>query len=145
MSTFFTKYGIEILLGLISAGALALCKHFHSRLKDIQRLYDNEEQEAFNLKIDEKLEPIYEELDELRQALHENKAAEEAHLKIIIASYRYRLMAICKQYLKQGYLTSEQYDQVTEFYKVYHDLGGNGQAKEYYDKVMQLEIHGDII
>ena len=56
MSTFFTKYGIEILLGLISAGALALCKHFHSKLKDIQRLYDNEEQEAFNLKIDEKLE-----------------------------------------------------------------------------------------
>ena len=53
-------------------------------------------------------------------------------------------MSLCKQYIKQGYITPEQYDQLTEFYKVYHDLGGNGQAKEFYDKAVSLQCHGDI-
>ena len=66
------------------------------------------------------------------------KTLEESHMKIILSSYRYRLMSLCKQYIKQGYITPEQYDQLTEFYKIYHDLGGNGQAKEFYDKVMSL-------
>ena len=52
-------------------------------------------------------------------------------------------MSLCKQYIKQGYITPEQYDQLTEFYKIYHDLGGNGQAKEFYDKALSLPCHGD--
>jgi len=76
-------------------------------------------------------------------ALQKNKDLEESHLRIILSSYRYRLMSLCKQYIKQGYITPEQYDQLTEFYKVYHDLGGNGQAKEFYDKALSLPCHGD--
>ena len=28
-------------------------------------------------------------------------------------------------------------------YKLYHGLGGNGQAQEYYDKVLELELKPD--
>ena len=144
MLEFFVKYGVEIVLAVVTAGAIGLCKYFHTKTKEIQKLYDNEEQKALSRAIDIKLEPIYEELDELRTALQRDRELEEAHIKIIISSYRYRLMSLCKQYLKQGYITPEQYDQLTEFYKVYHDLGGNGQAKEYYDRTMNLQVHGDI-
>ena len=37
-------------------------------------------------------------------------------------------------------MTQEQYDQLSEFYKLYTALGGNGQAKEYYEKAIKLEI-----
>ena len=37
-------------------------------------------------------------------------------------------------------MTQAQYDQLNEFFKVYHGLGGNGQAEEYYDKAKALPI-----
>lgn len=141
MLTFLAEYGIEILLGLISAGALALCKYFHKKMKEIKNLYEEKDVEALNDTIDERLEPVYSELDELRKVLNNNQRAEQAHVDIILSSYRYRLKTICKNYIKQGYMTPEQYEQLTEFFKVYHDLGGNGQAQDIYEKAMKLEIH----
>ena len=61
-------------------------------------------------------------------------------MNLIVASYRFRLIQLCKIYLKQRYITQDQYDQLTEFYKVYEGLGGNGQAKDYYEKAVRLEI-----
>lgn len=144
MLTFFTTYGTEVLLAVVILIATSACKYFYGKAKEIQKLYDGEEAKAIDKAIDKKLEPITEELDELRMALQKYKDVEDAHLKIILSSYRYRLMSLCKQYIKQGYITPEQYDQLTEFYKVYHDLGGNGQAKEFYDKAVSLQCHGDI-
>lgn len=34
----------------------------------------------------------------------------------------------------------EQYDQLSEFYRIYSGLGGNGQAKEYYELALELPI-----
>lgn len=61
-------------------------------------------------------------------------------MDLIIASYRYRLVQLCKIYIRQGYMTQDQYDQLTEFYKLYTALGGNGQAQDYYEKTIKLEI-----
>lgn len=61
-------------------------------------------------------------------------------MDLIIASYRYRLVQLCKIYMRQGYMTQDQYDQLTEFYKLYTALGGNGQAQDYYEKTIKLEI-----
>lgn len=144
MLTFFATYGAEVFLAVVILGATGICKYFYNKAKEIQKLYNVEEQKAVDKNIDKKLQPIYEELEELRIALRKDRELEESHMRIILSSYRYRLMSLCKQYIKQGYITPEQYDQITEFYKVYHDLGGNGQAKEFYDKVMSLQVHGDI-
>lgn len=40
-------------------------------------------------------------------------------------------------------MTPDQYESLNEFYKVYHDLGGNGQAKEYYEQTCELPIHAE--
>lgn len=37
-------------------------------------------------------------------------------------------------------MTQEQYDQLSEFYRIYSGLGGNGQAKEYHELVLELPI-----
>ena len=40
-------------------------------------------------------------------------------------------------------MTDKEYEQLIEFYKVYHGLGGNGQAKTYYERAIQLPVHND--
>ena len=93
--------------------------------------------------VEEKLEPIYEELEALRTYIRETESIEKVHMSLIIASYRFRLIQLCKEFIRQEYLTQAQYDQLSEFYRVYVGLGGNGQAKDYYDRAMLLPIHND--
>ena len=64
-------------------------------------------------------------------------------MDLIISSYKFRLVQLCREFIKQGYMTQCQYDQLVEFYRLYEGLGGNGQAKEYYDRAMQLEVKGN--
>ena len=78
--------------------------------------------------MEEKLEPIYEELEALRKYIRETESIEKTHMSLIIASYRFRLIQLCKEFIRQSYLTPIQYDQLNEFYRVYTGLGGNGQA-----------------
>ena len=91
--------------------------------------------------IEAKLEPIYEELEALRTYIRDTESIEKTHMSLIIASYRFRLIQLCKEFIKQGYLTAQQYDQLNEFYRVYTGLGGNGQAQGYYERASALPIH----
>jgi hypothetical protein len=45
--------------------------------------------------------------------------------------------------LRDDYITESDFEQITEMYKLYHGLGGNGQAQEYYDKVLKLDVRPD--
>ena len=67
-------------------------------------------------------------------------------MSLIIASYRFRLVQLCKGFLAQGYITTGQMEQLTEFYKLYTGLGGNGQAKVYYEKAIALppKVNNDL-
>lgn len=140
MWAFITKHFLEIIFGLISAGSLAFCKHLHKEKKKYEQLINEKRQEELDETIDKKIEPIIHEIEELRSYIRNVSEIEKNHISLIISSYRFRLIQLCKQYLKQGYMTQSQYDQVSEFFKLYHELGGNGQAEQYYDKTMKLEI-----
>lgn len=70
----------------------------------------------------------------------ETKTIEKTHMDLIISSYKFRLVQLCKEYIKQSYMTQEQYDSLSEFYRIYSGLGGNGQAKEYYELALELPI-----
>lgn len=140
MEAFIAKYGVEILLSLATAGALAFCKYLHRQLKNYQALLNEQESNATDTQIDQHLEPIINDIEELRRYIISIDQEENRKMGLIISSYRYRLIALCKLYLRQGYMTESQYDQLTEFYKLYNGLGGNGQAKEYYEKAIELPI-----
>ena len=143
MFAFITEHILEILFCLISAGALAFCRYLYKQLMAYKKMLQEKENNDIVELIDEKLKPIVEDIEELRTYIRKIEDKERQDLTLIIASYRFRLVQLCKIYIKQGYMTQDQYDQLTEFYKLYHSLGGNGQAKEYYEKTMELEIRSE--
>ena len=143
MFAFITEHIVEILFGLISAGALAFCRYLYKQLMAYKKMLQEKENNDIVELIDDKLKPIVEDIEELRTYIRKIEDKERQDLTLIIASYRFRLVQLCKIYIKQGYMTQDQYDQLTEFYKLYHSLGGNGQAKEYYEKTMELEIRSE--
>lgn len=129
-----------------------------------QELLDNEQDEKTKKAVEVQLEPIYKELEEIRKRVfdlqdchindvHSIKTAmddrEEAmrseteknfkllqdNLELIISSYKYRLVELCKGLEKQGFMYQYQYDHLNEFYHLYRKLGGNGQAQDYYERV----------
>ena len=133
----------KILLSLVTTGLLTLCGWLWRQVKNYKRLLDDQETEKVEEAIEEKLAPVLHEIEELRAYIRNVDALNAHHLNLIIASYRYRLVQLCKIYLKQGYLTPAQFDQINEFYTLYHELGGNSNADSYYQKVKELDIRED--
>lgn len=144
MENFLAEWGMEILFAVISAGIVGYFKFQGSKLKkkltDYESMLQDKNTAEHMEMVEARLEPIYEELEELRTYIRETQNIEKAHMTLIIASYRFRLVQLCKEFIKQGYMTYAQYEQLTEFYKLYIGLGGNGQAKEFYERAIQLPI-----
>lgn len=140
MSTFIAQHFIEIFFGLISAGLLAFCRYIYTQMKMYQKLAEEKKDEQLEELIEEHIAPIKEDLNNLRSFVLEEKKSSERYIEIILASYRFRLIQLCQSFLKQGYMTSGQYEQLVEFFKVYTGLGGDGQAKEYYERTLKLPL-----
>lgn len=140
LAEFIAANWASILLSLITAGALAFCRWTWVQMKTYRKLLADKESKELEETIDEKLNPVIHEIEELRDYIRNVDLEEKRKLNLIIASYRYRLVQLCKIYLRQGYMTQDQFEQLSEFYKMYHGLGGNGQAEVFYDKTRALPI-----
>lgn len=143
---FLTEWGSQIILSLIIAAlTYVLNKNMKSNdetLKRYQELLVKEEDDKTRKEIDLQLEPIYKELEDIRKRILSLQDKENQDLdgvnenfKLIIASYKYRLVQLCKELLNQGFMYQYQYEHLNEFYTLYRKLGGNGQAQSYYEKV----------
>lgn len=143
METWIAENWSKILLSLVTSGALGICAWLWAQVKNYKKLLDEKENDKMEEAIEEKLAPVLHEIEELRAYIRNVDTLNTHHLNLIIASYRYRLVQLCKIYLKQGYLTPIQFDQINEFYTLYHELGGNSNADNYYQKIKTLEIKDD--
>lgn len=140
------EWGTEILFALISATVMGWAKWHGDKLKkeklqaeeNARILEEQRVDKKINDSIESELEPIYQELEDLRKYIRETENIEKTHMNLIIASYRFRLIQLCKGFLNQGYITVDQRTQLDEFYKLYTGLGGNGQAKIQYEKCIDL-------
>lgn len=145
--SFLTEYGVEIILAVCVAGAVGFCRHIWNQMKKygeiVVRHNEDTNMQKVDTTIEEKLDPIRDEIEELRAYIRKQQDLEKSHLTLILASYRFRLIQLCRTYLKRGYVTSDEYEQLLEFYKVYEGLGGNGQAKEFYEKATHLPIQDE--
>lgn len=145
------EWGFEIILAIISTVTVSYIKWKNNKLIKEKEIAENNATIIANQKLDEKinttieveLEPIYQELEDLRKYCRENENLEKSHMTLIVASYRFRLIQLCKGFLSQGFITPAQMEQLSEFYKLYTGLGGNGQAKIYYDRALQLPLKID--
>lgn len=141
MLDFVIKYWVEFALGLVAAGLGAFCKHLMKERKQYQELIKQEELKKQDEHLEEKIGPIVDDIEQIRTYLRNLEIADTKKFDIIISSYRFRLCQLCKIYMEKQYMTSAEYEQLNEFYKMYTELGGNGQAKEWYDKVKVLPVH----
>ncbi|MBQ7820124.1 MAG: hypothetical protein IJ341_10555 [Bacteroidales bacterium] len=130
MGAFLAEWGLELLLGLVSAIVMGYAKFKGDKLKkeldEAKRLTEEKKKQEVEDSIENHLEPIYQELEDLRKYIRETKNIEQSHMNLIIASYRFRLVQLCKGFLNQGYMTMDQRTQLDEFYNLYTGLGGNG-------------------
>lgn len=156
------EYGIEIFFGLVSAGLLAWCKSLFAQKKELEKRKEEDMTRLHRQMILDEIEPIVEELKKLKDRIdgglndfkHDADLTHakmykdlelvtkknDKNLELIINSYKYRLIQLCKTHLRDGWITQEDFEQISEMYKLYTGLGGNGQAQEYYDKVLELDI-----
>lgn len=135
----------SVVLSLITTGALAYCRYVFNQAKGYKAIIDEHEKQALtktiDTEIDKQIAPVVNDIEELREYLRrnsENGNELNRQMNLIISSYRFRLIQLCKIYLKQGYITVDQFEQLTEFYNLYESLGGNGQAEDYYRKTITL-------
>lgn len=151
MEALLAEWGTEILFGLISAAVMGWAKWHGDKLKKEKLQAEENARIIAEQKLDEKigthieveLEPIYQELEDLRKYCRDNENLEKSHMNLIVASYRFRLIQLCKGFLRQEYITESQMEQLMEFYKLYKGLGGNGQAETYYNKAIALPLKTD--
>lgn len=133
-----------LIFGLVSFCLTGLLSgvwiYFKSQIKEYKSLLAEKRNDEIKEVIDDRLKEVTKDIEELRKQVITVTTLEKTHMDLIVSSYRYRLVQLCKLYLKQNYMSQEQYDQLTEFYKVYSGLGGNGQAHEYYEKAIKLDI-----
>lgn len=139
------SYVLNVIFGLISAGALAFCKYLHSEIKNYRALLTQREAEVVSKTIDEKLIPIQEEIKKLELLIDEVANKEIKDIAKIVASWGFRITQLCELYLQQGYMTQPQYIQLVEMFNLYHELGGNGKIQEIFEKTTKtLEIKYDV-
>lgn len=103
MGAILAEWGLEILFGLISAIVLGYAKYKGDKLKKeldkAKELTKEKEKQAIEDSIEDHLEPIYQELEDLRKYIRDTKNIEQSHMNLIIASYRFRLVQLCKGFL----------------------------------------------
>ena len=164
-----TKYAIEIFFGLVSAGVLAFCKYLWGKNQKLEEMQKADQNRQYRQMILDEIEPIIAEITRLKNEINQvntnaqqeivrlegnaqkehqkmycdlNKVQDEnkKNFNLIINSYKFRLIQLCKTHLRDGYISEADFEQISEMYKLYHGLGGNGQAQEYYDKVLELDM-----
>ena len=62
IETILANYGVELLFGLISAGALAFCKYLHSQNKELKKLQEEDKNRQYREMILNEIDPILDEL-----------------------------------------------------------------------------------
>jgi hypothetical protein len=125
-----SKYMLEIFFGLISAGALGFCRYVWKEKKRLEGLVDENKNKQLRQMILSEIEPIVAELTKIKMDMHDLETKEDREIKLIVDSYKFRLIQLCKTHLADGWITQSEFDQITELFKLYTALGGNGQAED---------------
>lgn len=144
MLEFLANWGVELVFGLlataISGGIIWYIKKLKAQIKLGEEYTREQEKEEIFGSIEDKTKPIYNELENLRSYVRDNEVRSNRMWDLVIDSYKFRLIELCKIHIADGFMTQAEYDQLVEFFKVYTGLGGNGQAKQYYEKAIVLPI-----
>ena len=162
MVNFFLENWTSLALSLCSAGALAFCRYVWKQKKLLENELQANQNQQYRQMVLNEIQPLIDEIHLIKENLKQEisrleNLSKSEHTKmyndleaevekyhhdlgLITNSYKFRFIQLCKSHLSDGYISNEDFEQLTEMYKLYTGLGGNGQAKEYYEKVLKLPI-----
>ena len=144
-------------------------KNADSQRKEYERLLKEEQTRNNRQMILDEIEPLVEELNRVKETIKNDKtdvdnrfkslkdfhnhdkdefdhkiddliADHEIKFVKIRESYKFRFIQLCKSYMRDGFITTGEWEQLTTMYDLYHSLGGNGQAEDYYEQVKKLDV-----
>ena len=76
----------------------------------------------------------------INNILINRKDKKSVERQAMLALLHDRLYRLCQNYIKQGYVTVDQLDNLMYLWHPYERLGGNGTGKKLYDQVLQLPL-----
>lgn len=140
-------------MALVIAGLTTACGFLVKQARNYKRLLDkNDDEHTIELVEDQLVYPVEEEIQKLRQDMQ--KEVTILHNEIIDLrteleetrlalrnSWRFRILQLCKGCIAQQYMTQSQYDSISEMYKGYEALKGNGQVTGYFQRATKLPIY----
>lgn len=73
--------------------------------------------------------------------IEKHRDNKDAKTQMILGLGHDRIIQLCKVYIKQGYITSDDYENLHDYlYKPYEAMGGNGTAKRLMEEVKKLPV-----
>ena len=126
-----------------SVGALvSYIKDLHAKHEEEQADKDRTIQELIdcNKTISKRVDYYEKQFDELRKNME--KISNQINLITYsgMAILRDRIIQSCRVFIERGSVSLVARDNISEMYKWYHELGGNGTGKYYYDELMKLPV-----
>ena len=76
----------------------------------------------------------------INNILINRKDKKSVERQAMLALLHDRLYRLCQSYIKQGYVTIDQLDNLMYLLHPYERLGGNGTGKKLYDQVLELPL-----
>ena len=63
--------------------------------------------------------------------------------KLLLGIAHDRILFLCRKACERGWTTEGEMDNITQIYKPYEELGGNGTGKEMYKRYINLPLKGE--
>lgn len=138
MAEWIARYWLEVGFGLITALFGFLWISGRKQVEKYKSLLEDEKLEKLDERIKAKIAPLDVKISSVQNDI---KSLKETYLKDAHAvrdGYRYRIIHLADYYIDRGNITADEYSQLSELFKVYEQMGGNGQAKERYEIAIHL-------
>jgi MFS superfamily sulfate permease-like transporter len=101
MNSIVTAVLISVISTVIVSLLTACVVFFKKQAKTYQGLLERERKDNLRNTVREELEPVIEEINRLQARVEKCEAKEQEDVKIILHSYKFRLIQLCQTYLRQ--------------------------------------------
>lgn len=135
-----SKIIVAVVSAVLTGVIMSVINYYKNKPKAMLDETVEKAKDQSNEYTEQRVQEVVGEIEKLRKYVRDHEIEAKRQMDLIIDSYKYRLTQLCHLYLGKGFMTYDEYEQLTQMYTLYTELGGNGQAKLEYERVSQLEI-----
>lgn len=86
------------------------------------------------------LSDIKNEVNSLKEEINKVASKEQRDMKHLLECEKTIICKWCQEYISRGFITEDEWRVLSHLYNSYEKQGGNGEAKDNYDKAKKLPI-----